>query len=147
MAIYRQNASEPENKDENRPQSSRVTGLGRGFDSLTGDNTPTEKKPLVVRRGAVTEAQRRPMQTEQAHVPKKKTEAPGVGGRVVIRTDQLPNVPLHSGRSARKGTTVLIRTERNDPQKRYRVNERIVMRDPHDPSTGRPIVINPRKKK
>ena len=31
--------------------SSRISGLGRGFDSLTGDNTPTEKKPLVVRRG------------------------------------------------------------------------------------------------
>lgn len=134
--------------DVGTPQKDGHTaGLGRGFNSLTGDNAPTEKKPLVVRRGVVSDTRRPIVPNPESRVPKKTVEPAGFGGRVVIKTDGPPAVPLHSGRSARKGTTVLIRTERDDPPKKYRVNERIVMRDPHDTAPDRPIVINPRKKK
>ena len=128
-----------------QPSNVRTTGLGRGYNSLSGDNAPTEKKPLVVRRGAVSDAPRVLTPNPESRVPRKTVEPAGVGGRVVIKTDAPPTSPVHSGRSSRKGTTVLIRTERDDPPKKYRVNERIVMRDPHDTSSGRPLVINPRR--
>ena len=136
-----------QNGVETPPKDGRTTGLGRGYNSLSGDNAPKEKRPLVVRRGAVTDPRRPIVPNPDSRVPKKTVEPAGVGGRVVIKTDTPPTSPVHSGRSSRKGTTVLIRTERDDPPKKYRVNERIVMRDPHDTSSGRPIVINPRKKK
>ena len=146
MAIYPKRVSNGVSHGE-KQQKNADKGLGRGFDSLTGDNTPAEKKPLVVRRGAYPQTERRLMEPHPARAPKKTVQPPGVGGRVVIRTQNPPDSPVHSARSARKGTTVLIRTERNDPPKRYRVNERVVMRDPYDTKSGKPIVINPRKKK
>ena len=75
------------NDREKRPVSSgsaRISGLGRGFDSLTGDKTPTEKKPLVVRRGEY--AGRQP----QVCVRPPLREAPETGGKVVIRAQELP---------------------------------------------------------
>lgn len=147
MAIYRKNPPRNDETAGAKAQNERSKGLGRGFQSLSTDNTPAEKKPLVVRRGVCPPEEKKPVQTQQARAPKKTTQPPGVGGRVVIRADQPPVEPLRSARSARKGTTVLIRTERDDPPKRYRVNERVILRDPHVFRPDRPIVINPRKKK
>lgn len=123
------------------------TGLGRGFNSLTKDNTPKEKKPLVVRRGVVENPTRPIVRSTDPRVPKSYGEAAGVGGRVVIKTEDSLVPPVRSGRNARKGTTVLIRTMRDDPPKKYRVNEHSEPRDPRDVRLPRPIVINPRNKK
>ena len=146
MAIYRKDPETGAVLPQKAGKNS-ASGLGRGLNSLTGDNTPKEKKPLVVRRGVADPTTfRRSNAPVQTNAPKKAVQAPGVGGRVVIRSGSLPDTPLHSARSARKGTTVLIRTERDDPPKRFRVNERIVLQDPKR-NPDRPIVINPRKKR
>jgi hypothetical protein len=146
MAIYRKDPQTGTILPE-KPSKNASSGLGRGLTSLSSDNAPKEKKPLVVRRGAADPATvRRSGMPVQTNAPKKTAEAAGVGGRVVIRSGSLPATPLCSDRNARKGTTVLIRTERDDPPKRYRVNERIVLRDPTR-NPDRPIVINPRKKR
>lgn len=145
MALYRKNV---EKTEASEGKADRASGLGRGLDSLTGDNTPVEKKPLVVRRGVYPpEAeQRRPKQTHPARTPKQTVQPAGVGGRVVIRTNELPLHPSRMVRSPRRGTTVLIRTERTETQKRYKMIE-------HDGANadairpGKPIVINPRKRK
>lgn len=145
MAIYRKNMSEVPAKScgdsKKTDKNADNDRLGRGLDSLTGDNTPAEKKPRVVRRGAY-------------EGPKPYTKSPppltpthGLGGKVVIRTEALPREPLHSARSARKGTTVLVRTVRSASPKRYKVNEPLSMYDRYRVKPGEPIVIDPRKKK
>ena len=50
MALYRKNAEQTSDTSVSKGDA-KSSGLGRGLESLTGDNTPTEKKPLVVRRG------------------------------------------------------------------------------------------------
>ena len=147
MALYRKNAERTADPVESKADG-RASGLGRGLDSLTGDNTPTEKKPLVVRRGVYPpEAERkRPKKDAPSRTPKQTVQPAGVGGRVVIRTNELPQHPTHTVRSPRRGTTVLIRTERAETPRRYKMSE-------HDDSgadairPGKPIVINPRKRK
>ena len=145
MAIYRKNApvvpakscGEPKEADKNAENDR----LGRGLDSLTGDNTPAEKKPRVVRRGVY--------EGPKPYIKSPPPLAPthGLGGKVVIRTEALPEKPLHSARSARKGTTVLVRTDRSGSQKRYKVNEPLSICERYRVKPGEPIVINPRKKK
>ena len=122
------------------------SGLGRDFESLRGDNAPGEKKPLVVRKGAYVPATPISRRKEEPLAPRKTAERVGGGGKLVIRTDVLPSKPLHSARSARKGTTVLVRTERIGPQKRYHVSDHVTG-EPTDYRLRRPIVIDPRKKK
>lgn len=139
MAIYRKE-SDPKNGNG---RASHASGLGRGIESLTGDNTPADKKPLVVRRGLYEE--KRPAVKVKGSPP--ISPSAGVGGRVVIRTDALPQKPLRSAKSARKGTTVLVRTERTDPPKRYRPSEPISVHEHNSVRPGKPIVIDPRKKK
>ena len=139
MAIYRKDAD----KRTRGGKTPNASGLGRGFENLTGDNTPAEKKPLVVRRGAMEE--KKPLVKQRSQPP--ISPAAGVGGRVVIRTDALPQKPLRSAKSARAGTTVLVRTERSDPPKKYRPNEPISTKERYDIRPGKPIVIDPRKKK
>ncbi len=145
MAIYRKTIPSSNEgsceKAENAAKSTEKARLGRGLDSLTGDNTPAEKKARVVRRGAY-------------EGPKPYTKSPpplpathGLGGKVVIRTEALPEEPLHSARSARKGTTVLVRTDRSATPKRYKMNETSSLYDKYRVKPGEPIVINPRKKK
>lgn len=150
MALYRKHTDTTSSgTTENggaAPKNERPSGLGRGFSSLSSDNAPGEKKPLVVRRGAYEPKTPRVTPNERSLTPKKTQEAVGVGGKLVIRTDTLPQKPVRSARSARKGTTVLVRTERNDPQKRYHVTER-TSEDPNDYRYRKPIVIDPRKKK
>ena len=127
----------------NAPKKSnqRSAGLGRGLESLSGDNSTEEKKPLVVRRGVVEEGRRT---TSSARPP--IGNSPGVGGRVVIRTEALPEKPLRSSRQSRKGTTVLVRTERPEDEKQYGVDG-VLTRGKYQVLPGRPIVINPRKKR
>ena len=145
MAIYRKESNlrgeKPCVEAEKATNDAGNARLGRGLDSLTGDNTPAERKPRVVRRGAY-------------EGPKTYTKSPpplipthGLGGKVVIRTSALPEEPLRSARSARKGTTVLVRTDRSDSPRRYKMNETLVAYDKYGVKPGEPIVINPRKKK
>ena len=145
MAIYRKESVKADPKSDGEPlkkaKEAEADRLGRGFDSLTGDNTPAEKKPRVVRRGVYDG----PKPIVKDKPPLRETL--GSGGRVVIRTDALPEEPLRSARSARKGTTVLVRTERADPPRRYKTNEPISVRKRYNVRPGEPIVIDPRKKK
>lgn len=145
MAIYRKDSANPDRKLDDRSAEKTRNAvndrLGRGIDHLTNDNTPAAKKPLVVRRGIYDG----PKPLASGRPPLRDT--PGMGGRVVIRTDALPTEPLRSARSARKGTTVLVRTDRVDPPKRYKTNEPISVRKRYNVQPGEPIVINPRKKK
>lgn len=145
MAIYRKNMPEEPAKSCGEPETADKNAengrLGRGLDSLAGDNTPTEKKPRVIRRGVYEGAK------PYTKSPPPLTPTHGLGGKVVIRSEALPKEPLHSARSARKGTTVLVRTVRSDPAKRYKVNEPLSMYDRYRVKPGEPIVINPRKKK
>jgi hypothetical protein len=147
MALYRKNAEQTSDTSVSKGDA-KSSGLGRGLESLTGDNTPAEKKPLVVRRGIYPpEAERkRPKQTHPARAPQKTVQPAGVGGRVVIRTDELPMNPTHTVRNPRRGTTVLIRTERADTPKRYKMSEHD-QGDPDGIRPGKPIVINPRNRK
>lgn len=140
MAIYRKNADGTEKRDGGNEQN--ASKLGRGLDSLSRDNAPAEKKPLVVRRGVYEE--KRPIVKTRPPI----TERAGVGGQVLIRADQLPSQPIRSAKSARKGTTVLVRAERPDPPKRFRLKEpNVDKKSRSDILPGAPIVINPRKKK
>ena len=122
--------------------SSRISGLGRGFDSLTGDNTPTEKKPLVVRHGEYAGKQ------PQICVRPPLREAPETGGKVVIRAQELPEKPRRvlTGNGVR-GTTVLVRTDRPQEKKKYTSETPLPGKTRYDVRPGRPIVINPRAKK
>ena len=141
MAIYRKNPSVCREGSDGAKKNTESDRLGRGLDSLTGDNTPVERKPRVVRRGAYEG------QKPYTKAPPPLRESHGLGGKVVIRSESLPNEPLHSARSARKGTTVLVRTERSGEPKRYKPNEPLSLYDRYRVNPGEPIVINPRKKK
>lgn len=148
MAIYRRGIS-AEDELKKTTQNTRASGLGRGFESLSGDNEPEPKKPLVIRRGACSqeEERNRPLAKPRSSAPKRTAGPSDAGGRLVIRADQLPEKPIASARSARRGTTVLVRTEREDPPRRYRVNEHAARENEDGIRAGAPIVINPRKKK
>jgi len=145
MAIYRKDpmgtGESSDGESAGKTNNVEKDRLGRGIDHLTRDNTPAEKKPRVVRRGVYDG----PRSIAKERAPLR--DAPEVGGRVVIRTDTLPSEPLRSARSARKGTTVLVRTDRVDPPRRYKTNESISARRRYNVQPGEPIVINPRKKK
>lgn len=122
-------------------ESKRTSGLGRDFNSLSGDNRPTEKKPLVKRLGAY-EGPSRP-----AIMRPPAPEEPGTGGRVVvIRKDKLPEKPNNASRRAGKGTCMLLRTERPREQRRYSPAVSLTAKEKYDIRPGKPIVINPRKK-
>lgn len=143
MAIYRKQPARSDGAD------ARPAKLGRGLDSLADDNaaTPPKKKPLVVSHGPCDPDGASAERRNKAVPPPKRPSLPEAGGRVVVRTDALPDRPIRSARSTRKGTTVLIRTERGSEQKRYRVGEHIPPRSAEDARLDRPIVIKPRGKK
>ena len=140
MAIIRKKPVE--GGETNGSGSGGTPRLGRGLDSLSRDNAAdTGKKTLVVPRGPYVQDVGTSASKGQASPGKRSL--PGSGGRVVVRTDELPGKPIRSARSARRGTTVLIRTERDPKRKRYRIAEHIPARS----ATGgqdRPIVIKPR---
>lgn len=121
-------------------KSRKNAGLGRGLGSLGQDNKPEEKKPLVVRRGEYV-----PKHTKERATP-SLSNAAGVGGKLVIHTDKLPERAERPVRSTRKNTTVIVRTERPETQKRYTSEESLSSHDRFYVRKGEPIVINPRKK-
>ena len=122
--------------------SARISGLGRGFDSLTTDNMPVKKKPLVVRKGEYTSG------NTQVCVRPPLREAPETGGKVVIRSATLPERPRRViSRNGVRGTTVLVRTDRPQEQKKYTSDLPLPGKKRYDVRPGRPIVINPRTKK
>jgi hypothetical protein len=103
---------------------------------------PVKKKPLVVRKGEYTSG------NTQVCVRPPLREAPETGGKVVIRSATLPERPRRViSRNGVRGTTVLVRTDRPQEQKKYTSDLPLPGKKRYDVRPGRPIVINPRTKK